>query len=355
MTNRERMCAVLRGEKTDRVVFCQYSNNAGSDDEIWTALGKENVPVICWTSPLRIHNPKCILENKESIDQGMRVVTTKMRTPAGDLEQVRQFEPVLNSGATRSHYIESEKDFVPFLSYLKGIHIEDDLDNFRKAKKYVGDNGVLFVAAPRTPYQAMWVEWSSMETLSMELADGNAILLECMDELQRIQLEIAPRLAEFCAKEDLPMVDVPDNITAPMIGSERYRRWCQPVYRKLAGILHSSGVKLSVHMDGDLRSLWKDIRESDVDIIDSLSPAPANDTSVADALREFPNTTLLVNFPSQVFIRSEKEIYDYAVQLLSESGHSGRVWIQVSENPPPGTWRKTFPLILKAINEFGKP
>jgi hypothetical protein len=74
---------------------------------------------------------------------------------------------------------------------------------------------------------------------------------------------------------------------------------------------------------------------------------------VADAIANWPEMRICLNFPSSVHVVEEDEIYNAAAQILAEGGHSGRLQIQISENVPPGVWRKSFPQIVKAIKDFG--
>ena len=53
------------------------------------------------------------------------------------------------------------------------------------------------------------------------------------------------------------MIDVPDNITAPVIGPKNFRKYCAPLYNELAEMLADVGTLVYVHMDGDLKPLWK--------------------------------------------------------------------------------------------------
>jgi hypothetical protein len=108
-------------------------------------------------------------------------------------------------------------------------------------------------------------------------------------------------------------------------------------------------------MDGDLKPLWKLIGESGVRGIDSLSPPPDNDTSPGQAHAMGPEMRLCPNFASSVHLAEPEAIYATVQKILNEAGHSGRLWIQISENVPPGVWRKSFPQIQRAIQEFGKP
>ncbi len=106
-------------------------------------------------------------------------------------------------------------------------------------------------------------------------------------------------------------------------------------------------------MDGDLTPLWQAISESPVTVIDSLSPPPAHDPSVADARREWPEMRLGVNYPSSVHLADEETIYRTAFEIAEQDGRAGRTWIQISENVPPGSWRKSYPQIVRALRDFG--
>jgi len=108
-----------------------------------------------------------------------------------------------------------------------------------------------------------------------------------------------------------------------------------------------------VHMDGDLKPLWDDIGPSHVRGLDSLSPPPDNDTSVAEVVSRWPEMRILVNYPSSVHLAAPRTIYEQTMRLLEEGGRTGRLQIQISENVPPDVWRTSYPQIVKAIADFG--
>jgi hypothetical protein len=114
-------------------------------------------------------------------------------------------------------------------------------------------------------------------------------------------------------------------------------------------------VPIFVHMDGDLKPLWSAIGGSAVSGLDSLSPPPDNDTSAGAAATMWPRMRIFLNFPSSVHVMDSQTIYRTTCEILEQAGHSGRLSIQISENVPPGVWRKSFPPIIHAIEEFGAP
>jgi hypothetical protein len=154
------------------------------------------------------------------------------------------------------------------------------------------------------------------------------------------------------ARSGAPYAVIPDNITAPVIGPNYFRQYCLPYYRELSALMGDRPV--FVHMDGDLKPLWNLIGESGIRGIDSFSPPPDNDTSVEMALKIWPQMRLGMNFPSSVHLQDEQHIYEMAMEILRQGGHSGRLQIQISENVPPGLWRKSYPAIVKAIDDYSR-
>jgi len=105
-------------------------------------------------------------------------------------------------------------------------------------------------------------------------------------------------------------------------------------------------------MDGDLKPLWPQIAGSSITALESFTPPPDSDTTVTDALNLRDDLRLLVNFTSSVHLRPAEEIYAHALALLREGAPSGKMWFQLSENMPPGAWKKSLPMILKAIDDY---
>lgn len=354
MTNRQRIQAVLTGGELDRIPFLQYTNISAPDEEIWKEIGKENMGVLKWIKAFSFFSPNCCSELEEITVDGNRGIKTVLHTPAGSLNQIKHFDPVLNSPATKEHYIKEKKDYEIFLAYQKDIEVRKNLEPIQEIIAEFGDNGVPHAAVGRTAFQKLWVEWVSIEKLCLHMIDWPDLLGEIIDVMNSIQLRIFDIAAEAVKELDLPYVVIPDNITAPIIGDRYFRQYCVPVYQELVSRLEGS-VPAVVHMDGDLKPIKEAITESGIGAIDSFSPPPDNDTSAAEALGFWPDMRLMINFPSSVHLTSPENIYRAAMEILEQGGHSGRLWIQISENVPPGVWKKSYPEIIRAINDFGKP
>ena len=176
---------------------------------------------------------------------------------------------------------------------------------------------------------------------------------EVTDALAGVQRQVFRAARSAVDKAPIPYVDFADNITAPVIGERYFRKYCLPLYQELSAMLAEKDVPTFCHMDGDLKPLWAAIGESGLRGLDSFSPAPDNDTSVADAVRLWPEMRLFMNYPSSVHLWPPEKIYAQTMEILRQGGATGRLSIQISENVPPGRWKESFPPIVRAIRDFG--
>lgn len=343
---RERILAVVRGRPADRVPFVQYEGQVPTE-QLRSHLGRDRVGLLRWCRPYRVTHPNCT-RSDEPIEGGQR---TTLHTPGGSLTQESRREPGYGSVRTIRHFVREPADYDALIAWFADAEVRPEPQTLRRDRRELGDDGVPLLAVPRTPYQQLWIRWVDIRHLSLHLADRPDRVHQCMEQMGRVLREV------FEAIRDLPLdlVDFPDNVTAPMIGERKFRRYCMPWYAELAEILSERRVPVFVHMDGDLEPLWPAIGESAIGGIDSLSPPPDNDTDPGPAHRMWPEMRLFVNFPSSVHLAPPERIYRRTAELLEAAGHSGRLQIQISENVPQGRWRVSYPQIVRAIEDFGRP
>lgn len=353
MTMRERMLAVVHGREHDRVPFVQYSGISGtSNEEVWSAIGRENMGLLAWCGFHRIESPNCRFE-QETIKANGRTGTRRiLHTPEGTLTQERLNAAI--SSASSKHFIVEPDDYKVLLSYFRDMTVHKNIKPWMDVYDNLGDDGLPHTSIGRTPYQQLWIQWVSLEDLALHMVDCPELMEEVFDAMFEVQRGIFRVVCEVVDEYPVPYVNFGDNITAPMIGEARFREYCMASYQELADMLaeRNKDVIIAVHMDGDLKSLWGAIGESPVRLLDSFSPYPENDTSVADAIQMWPEMRLCPNFPSSIHLAEPEVIYETTMEMLKQSKGTGRLQIQISENMPPGAWKRSYPQIVKAIRDF---
>ena len=350
MTMRERILAVIKGGRPDRAPFVQYSDLAAPNEEIWSEIGRENLGILRWVRIYRLAHPNCGLHTEAIERDGLKGHRIRIETPGGVMTEERLLEPTFGTASIVKHFVTEADDYDALCAYLEDSVVVEDLAEFHRADDELGDDGLPLVRVERTPFQQLWIQWVGIQDLALHLVDCPERVARCVAAMVRE----ARQAFEIVARTPVPFVNFPDNITAPVIGEANFLTYCIPLYREFAQRLAGKDIPILVHMDGDLKPLWKAIDTSGINGLDSLSPPPDNDTSVADAVSRWPDMCVLVNFPSSVHLKSPAEIYDQAGQILQQGAHTGRLQIQISENMPPGAWRKSFPEIIRAIRDFRK-
>jgi hypothetical protein len=341
----------VHGRPTDRVPFVQYDNLAAPNAEVWDLIGRDSMGVMRWSAAHRIEHPHCSTEEVAIEHGGARGVRTVLHTPAGDLYQERLRNPGGTVWRTTVRYVKEPADYEPLMACMRDAVVVDDTARFLRDRQELGDDGVPLVSLVRTPFQQLWIEWVDIQDLCYHMTDEPELVNECME----LMGGVVRRVCEVASRAPADFVDFPDNITAPVIGEANFRRWCIPFYNEMAEMLADRGAPVFVHMDGYLAPLYAAIGGSGVRGIDSLSPPPDNDTGPGRAHAMWPEMRLFVNFPSSVHLAQPQRVYERAAELLQEAGQSGRLQIQISEDVPPGAWRRSFPQIVRACDEFGVP
>jgi len=353
MTMRERMLALVNGDAHDRVPFVQYSGIGASDQEVWSVIGRENMGILVWCGVHSFEHPNCRFESEEFEIDGRRGTRRKLHTPDGTLTEERLNAAI--ASASSKHFVTEPDDYKVLLSYFRDIIVHKDTKGWEDTYKWLGDDGLPHTSIGRTPYQQLWIEWVSIEDLALHLVDFPELMEEVFSAMFEVQKGIFRVVREVVEELPVPYLNFGDNITAPIIGESNFRKYCLPSYQGLADVLSDCDrdVLIAVHMDGDLKPLWNAIGESPVRLLDSMSPPPDNDTSVADAARLWPEMRICINFPSSIHLKEPKVIYDVTTEILKQGGHTGRLQIQISENLPPNAWKRSYPQIVKAIHDFG--
>jgi hypothetical protein len=340
------MLAFVQGNCQGRVPFVQYQDIVAKDDEVWSVIGRQNIGTLLWTYVFRQDSPNCRWEEIPFELEGGKAMRIVLHTPKGSISAVSKMQAELGSWAIAEHYIKTPADYEILLAFLRDSRIVEDHSDYDRAVKVLGSDGLPHTIVRITPFQQLWTKWVRLEDLCVHMVDCPDIVQACMGEIVRMLRDTFA----ITAASDAPYAVIPDNITAPVIGPGYFRRHCLPYYQELSAMMGDRPV--FVHMDGDLKPLWGLIGESGIRGIDSFSPPPDNDTSVEAALALWPQMRLGMNFPSSVHLQSEEKIYETAMEILHQGGASGRLQIQISENVPPGLWRKSYPVIVKAIDDY---
>jgi len=148
-----------------------------------------------------------------------------LHTPIGSIDELKGYEPLLNSASIRKHYVANREDYDVLWYYLEDSIILDNYDQYYRDAAELGDNGWPLAFVERTPWQQLWVEWVGLDGLSLHIADYP----ERVERTIKLLHQRAKRIFEVAYRSPAPFIDFPDNITAPAIGPRRFREYAVPL------------------------------------------------------------------------------------------------------------------------------
>lgn len=174
-------------------------------------------------------------------------------------------EPYLNR-----HLIKHEADFATAEYILDRAEIVPLFDRLANDRAKVGNNGFVVSRVHRIPFQQVLLEYMGEIPLFKAYYRARSRIDRLVEVLDG-QLE---EMLDLYRDIEAPIVQFPDNLDGVMTNPRLFTEYCLPHYQKYADILHSQGKLMCSHTDGNLKPLLDLLAESGLDIAEAFSPAP---------------------------------------------------------------------------------
>ena len=350
MTPRERVLAVLRGEMPDRVPFT-IKRPQPPRGEIERKLRNEGLAICIEELPFTTSRPNVEVLSHERWKNGMPYVRETFRTPVGEISQEWAIEPGYGSRHIFQYMVTRPEDYEAAEFLIRDEVYTPAFEHFSRAEQIMGQDGFVFGGwLPPTPLMKMLWELMGAEGFAIALAeqaDAFRGLYETLLEKQRQQVRLV-------ADSPALVAHIPENLTAEMVGRERFQEYVLPVYAEFSSILKEKGKLLAAHCDGHLKLLADDLAASALDIIEAFCPFPDGDMTMAEARQCWPDKIIWINFPSPLHLEPPEKIKAHVRDILKAVAPGDRFLFGITEDIPDGVWDVSLPAISSALQEYGK-
>ena len=340
---RERIELFWAGERPDRIPYTIYQNEwrHTASDPAWQAMYAQGLGVTWHLPSVReIHADVEYLVETSDV-QGKKFDRRILRTPVGEI-----FETFLDDWQQK-FYLETAEDYAVMTWIVEHTQLEPAYDEFVRRSEEIGPSGVPLVALGRTPNQSILVDLVGLEHYAYHLVDLSSEMEALFQAL----------LAKFRCKVELAaggpgrFVSVLENFTADTLGPARYRKVLLPVYTECFPMLQTSGKIVGVHYDGQLSAVKKLIAEAPVDLIESLTPPPEGDMTLADCRAAWPEKLFWSNINVECYDLPAEKLKQAVLERVAEAAPDGRrLAFEVSEQYPEN-WKQSIPVVLEALRE----
>lgn len=341
---RGRLERALAGEPIDWPVYLVYDWFVKHRPIDWPALFAQGLGQIIHAELVRVERPHLqIVETQEEVDSQQRR-TVRWITDRGELQ-----ESFL--GEWQQEYLVKRPDDYRILRRaFEDTRYTATTEFFHQAEAALGENGITLGVlgwAPlrRTPLLQVQIDFVGPERFALDLADEVPELMELLELLSELTLNKFREAVKTPAR----YIKLWENLAIEMIGVRHYRRHIVPMYRQILDILSAAGKRLLVHYDGKLQVIADDIANLAFDL-DSLTPAPEGDMSVAEARSAWPDKFLWLHPPLGWFHEPSPILTQHIRQMVRDAG-SNRYCLMISEEVPP-SWREQVQVVLDTLKHL---
>ncbi len=272
-------------------------------------------------------------------NDGATVVT--YRTPRGKVTVEYAFTPDMRSAGTsiswiRKHAAVSGEDYAPLVWLFDHLEVEPEYGGLERIIGEAGEDGLVVAngSMPGSPMQFVMRDLMDMNFFYMQIFDNPEGMRALTGAIGGYFERFMPVAASCPAEVILFGANMDETITYPPFYEEHILPWIQ----RFADLAHARGKHVLIHADGENRALFDLYRQSGIDILEAVAPAPMTKTDIREILERSEGMTVWGGVPSVILMPEtfpEAEFERYMEDVLAAVGKRPRFILGVSDTTPP--------------------
>ncbi len=343
MTIHERLEAFWAGERPDEIPYTIYHTKwqDAKNDPAWAPMFEAGLGLTFKEYPFRLEHRDLDVIHDETVEDGLSVRRVIWRTSRGEVSAR------WTDGWQQEHWLKSPEDYRVMTHIVENTTVVADYDSFGAAEREMHPYAVTWSMIGRTPLQEILVDYAGLENFSFHLFDYE----EEVRRLYRALFDQFRRKADIVAGGPGRFVSNLENFTAETLGPDRYEELLLPVYEECFAPLHEAGKIVGSHYDGKTAGVKELIARAPIDLIESLTPPPEGDQSLAECRAVWPTKLFWSNLNASVYELPPAELHRLVLDRVEEAAPDGRrLAFEISE-ARQANWRESIPVVLKALKE----
>jgi hypothetical protein len=393
LSYRERMVRTLRGEKCDRIPLVPrldqwykankyrgtlpekykkatllqiledldlgYHTVAADRDLYDDYLDNVDRPLGIWrvrTMPYHVKFP----DLRRNIQYEGDETIVEYVTPAGKLlTRVIYSEAMRKAGVTLSHVkehlIKGPDDYEAAAFLFESARVHPNYEGLFELKEKIGERGLLVGTAGMGA--------SAMHHLLHELMAYDRFFIEYFeryDELSRLAARLTPfmeRVLDVALASPADIIQSGTNYDVQLTWPSFMEREVVPHLIRTADKCHRLGKYLLNHTDGENKGLLPFFIQGNIDIADSICPAPMTGLTLKEIRDAFAGRiTVWGGIPAVSVLENSLSDYEFAAyldDLFSQIGAGDHLILSIADTAPPDMKFSRLELIRKKVEEFG--
>jgi hypothetical protein len=343
MNIRERIEAFWSGERPDQIPYTIYRNEwrHTADDPAWQPMFEAGLGVTWYipTFDLTHHNVEIV--DTYAVEDGVQVRRQVQRTPVGEITATWA------EGWHQKYFLDTAEDYRVMTYVAEHVELAPAYETYLAREADLPWYAVAIPVVGRTPLQTILVDYAGLENFGWHLFEYEEDVRRLYDALKRNFY----RIVEIVAGGPGRYISNLENFTAETLGPRRYEEFLLPVYEGCFPMLHEAGKLVGSHYDGRTASCREQIARAPIDLIESLTPPPEGDMTLAEARAAWPDKLFWSNINVSCYDLPPEQLKALVLERVAQAAPDGRKFaFEVSEQYP-ANWRESMPVVLEALKE----
>lgn len=365
MNSKERILAVMNGQKPDRIPFVPLINDyflsALPDDypdktEI-SFQKSRGIDVLQRWTPTFIG-----LGTKEYNDINSSKIQKKVvgdadkfqieyKTPYGTLTSIR--EKAKSAGDTlfiTKPLICAPEDIRAYQYIWESSEIASDYSNTQRTIDAVGDDGVALGMVPPTPMLQLIMYDLGVENVNYMLMDHP----DKFNQLIKLMNKLSIEACKISADSPIEIGIIPENSGTLLVSPNQFKKYCFDMLAEYAKIFHSRKKQILLHACGHLKGLLKQIKATGLDGIESLSSPPTGNVELEYALEVLgEKMTIIGGIDPVEFVNLSGDILERNIKkTLDIMKDHNRFMLMPSDSTVANTPLDNFDKVMEILNKY---
>jgi hypothetical protein len=333
-------------------VVPDFRDVRGPEDDMHRALGIWNLPTV----PVHITFDGVPAARRV---EGDRTIV-EYQTPHGSLRTITVYDEAMRRAAvTISHVAEpvfkSAEDY-PALGHLfERARVAPNFDGFQAFAEHVGHRGLAvgWSSVAASPMHWIQRELMPLDTFFYEMHDHPEELARLAEQMEACWQQ----LVEAACASPCEVVLVGANYDSMIQYPPFFQEHILPWLHDFARALHAEGKYLLTHTDGENSGLLGHYVAAEIDIADSICPAPMTKLSFREVREAFAGRiTIMGGIPSVALLpesTGDAEFERFLDRFFADIGRGDHLILGISDTTPPAAPLERILRIRDRARAFG--
>jgi hypothetical protein len=249
-----------------------------------------------FVSPLKVNRTNVQVQEERSEDGKLRRVTWE--TPVGILTEVFHYDEWGLSAYNDEYRLKTPEDFRIWEYVLQDEQWHWDQESYERDIRHVAGRGAPQFFYRRSPLQGLFIEHMGFERAIFMMHDRPDVIERYLE----VESAADDAIYRVLCASPVEILNFGENIDQHMDPPTLWRKRLLPYYSKRVQQLQAAGKKTHIHIDGAMKLLIKDIRESPFDGIEAATPVPQGDVTLEQIKEALGDRILLDGIPAVFFL-----------------------------------------------------